>query len=129
MSAWRIPERYRIQPHGYESEPGQSYGYFCMPGLCGRKLYVIASDGELKQNGAPFDVRWEHVSVHAREGKKDRTPTWLEMALVKDLFWEPTACVVQYHPPASAYVNVHDHTLHLWRPWGGAFPRPPMACV
>jgi hypothetical protein len=65
-------------------------------------LRIIASDGNL----------WDHVSVST----PNRCPTWKEMNYVKDLFWDPEDCVVQFHPPKSNYVNNHPYTLHLWRP-------------
>ena len=62
-----------------------------------------------------------HVSVSA----KDRCPTWGEMCWVKDQFWGPEECVIQYHPPRSRYVNAHPFCLHLWRPVGLDLPQPP----
>jgi hypothetical protein len=73
-------------------------------------LAVIASDG----------LGWEHVSVSL----SDRTPTWEEMCYVKDLFWAPDECVIQYHPPRAEYVNFHEHCLHLWKPIGLTLPLP-----
>lgn len=67
---------------------------------------------------------FEHVSVHILEFGKQRIPTWAEMCAVKDLFWDPEECVVQYHPPKSDYVNNHPHVLHLWKWLKGEFPRP-----
>jgi len=64
---------------------------------------------------------WEHVSVSFQR----RTPTWEEMCIVKDLFWDGDDCVVQYHPPESAYVNNHPYCLHLWKPRGVPMPMPP----
>ena len=87
--------------------------------------HCIVSDG--------FDpvtpVPWEHVSVHVYEYGRARTPTWLEMCLVKDLFWEEEECVIQYHPAKSEYVNCHPHVLHLWRPKDVPIPTPPKICV
>lgn len=83
-----------------------------------RKLSIIVSDGE----------GWEHVSVHISNRPKD-TPTWAEMSYVKDLFWEDEECVVQYHPPKSAYVDCHLGTLHLWRSIETAIPMPPTCLV
>ena len=64
---------------------------------------------------------WEHVSV----SYADRIPCWETMCQIKDLFWSPEDCVVQYHPPHSEYVNCHPNVLHLWRPLGADLPRPP----
>lgn len=81
-------------------------------------LFTIMSTG----------IGWQHVSVSHRPGKKTplgrRCPTWGEMCFIKDQFWEPEACVVQFHPPRSDYVNSHPFTLHLWRWTEGVFPRP-----
>jgi hypothetical protein len=74
--------------------------------------------------------KWEHVSVHAWKGHdgptlKLRTPTWKEMAFVKDLCWDDEDVVMQLHPRRSEYVNQHPHVLHLWRPLFTAIPEPP----
>lgn len=90
-------------------------------------FHVIFSEGE----------GWEHLSVtlvqvKTQASKKvlkpvERCPTWPEMVFLKDLFWNPTECVVQYHPPMSAYVNNHPFCLHLWKPSPGSpeIPTPP----
>ena len=56
-------------------------------------LFVVASDGG----------GWDHVSVSLL----GRCPTWNEMSHVKNLFWDAEETVVQYHPPASKYINYH----------------------
>jgi hypothetical protein len=68
---------------------------------------------------------WEHVSVSL----KNRAPNWREMCFVKDLFFEPHECVVQYHPAASEHINIHPHCLHLWRCTDQPFPMPPRLMV
>jgi hypothetical protein len=73
-------------------------------------LYVIASDGG----------GWDHVSASL----KMRTPIWKELCFIKDLFWEPEETVIQYHPPASKYINQHYFVLHLWRPQEMEIPMP-----
>jgi hypothetical protein len=35
---------------------------------------------------------------------------------VKNLFWEPEECAVEYYPPAWQYVRANPYRLHLWRP-------------
>lgn len=76
---------------------------------------------------------WEHASVSLRKFVNRRTrkvtyvqrcPTWEEMCMIKDLFWEPEECVVQYHPPKSHYINNHQWCLHLWKPLTSALPVP-----
>ena len=58
---------------------------------------------------------WEHVSI---ELFARRLPTWDEMNLIKDIFWEDEEEVVQIHPKKSHYVNLTE-ALHLWRPVNG----------
>lgn len=58
---------------------------------------------------------WEHVSV---ELCARRLPTWEEMCLIKDIFWDEEEDVVQIHPKKSQYVNITE-ALHLWRPVDG----------
>lgn len=78
----------------------------------GRSFFVIASNGG----------GWEHVSVTTKNGK--RCPTWEEMCAIKDMFFLPDECVVQYHPPKKVYVNVHEYCLHLWKPIKQNIPMP-----
>ena len=93
----------------------------------GWQLAVLASDSsEPAGEGLP---RWEHASVHAFKGEKQRTPKWLEMCYVKNLFWDSEDVVMQLHPRASQYVNCHPHTLHLWRPIDAVIPEPPAIFV
>ncbi len=74
---------------------------------------------------ATYGLGWDHVSV----SRKDRIPTWEEMCFVKDCFFDPEDCVVQYHPPRSKYRNCHPRCLHLWRPQAERLPMPPLAMV
>lgn len=69
---------------------------------------------------------WEHVSVSPLNGSM---PTWEDMCLIKDMFWEDDKCVVQYHPPKSEYVNNMSNCLHLWRPIALEIPIPPSLLV
>ena len=101
------------------------YGFFLIPKI-GSPLvfYCMATCGE--HSG------WDHVSVrveHSSDPRKGRCPTWDEMCFIKDLFWEPEECVIQYHPPKSDYVNNHPHVLHLWMPTDEKIPRPPSELV
>lgn len=64
---------------------------------------------------------WDHVSV-SYEG---RTPTWEEMAEIKDMFFRPDEVCVQYHPAENEYVNQCKHCLHIFRPQRDALPKPP----
>lgn len=87
-------------------------------------LWVIISDG----------AGWEHASVSLRDSRNHnvqvtRTPTWEEMKLVKDMFWQSNETVAQYHPAASEYVNTHPYCLHLWRKIGDNIELPPKELV
>lgn len=108
----------RVRAGEFASRTGDLYGAFLIQGPCGDRLKILSS-------GADDEFHWEHVSV----SKKRHTPNWTEMSFVKDLFWAPEECVVQYHPPRSEYVNYHPNCLHLWRPRDGQFPMPPSILV
>lgn len=106
--------RIRVGNLASTDEEGNN-GAFYFPTTNGRALFVVASDGR----------GWEHVSVHAVQGKKSRTPTWNEMCAIKGVFWDEEDWVMQFHPAKSEYVNMHPNTLHLWRPTGDVtFPTP-----
>lgn len=109
--AFHVPEKSRVYLQGYPilDDYGNNGAFICKL-KHGQSLRVIASEG----------MGWEHVSV----SRTDRSPTWEEMCQIKDLFWDDTDCVVQYHPPKSDYVNNHLHCLHLWKPIGIELPRP-----
>ena len=110
----------------WSTEAFGNNGAFVMPSCePGWSLFMIVSDGPLESGG----TAWEHVSVHARRGDRQRTPTWKEMCQVKDTWWEPEDVVIQFHPAASEYVNRHHHCLHLWRPVGVSVLTPPKEMV
>lgn len=118
---FHVPENYRIVngPYGSDLTFGNNGAFILPPKIGNRTLYVIASDG----------MGWEHVSIHAYEGKRTRTPTWAEMCYVKDLFWDGEDIVMQLHPAKSEYVNNHPDVLHLWRPTETVIPAPPSILV
>ena len=58
----------------------------------------------------------EHVSVSPK--KKFRIPTWDDMCVLKDIFFEDEEEAYQIHPKKSQYVNAVDNCLHLWKPVG-----------
>lgn len=106
----------RVRNPDFE-EPHGNNGAFCLRGPLDRHLLIISSD----------QFGWDHVSVSV-DGSTD-TPTWEEMAWVKDLFFEPHETVIQYHPAAERYINIHQGCLHLWRPQNEQLPVPPLAMV
>ena len=107
----KTPEQYRIKdgPFGSQKEDGNNGCFSVGP------FNVIASDG----------MGWEHVSVSLLT----RCPTWGEMCMIKDLFWDEEECVVQFHPPKSVYVNNHPNVLHLWKTKGKNIETPPTILV
>jgi hypothetical protein len=78
---------------------------------------------------AVSDLGWDQVSVSLQH----RTPTWAEMERMKRLFFHPTECAMQLHPPIADYfdgVNGGCETcLHIWRPHALDIPRPPQFMV
>lgn len=123
-------EAFRHYPTGWACRANDPDGCFYVPVLNGPMLTVVSSVGE----------GWDHLSVSARH----RCPTWEEMCYIKRLFFEPSECVMQLHPPEADYINNHPYVLHLWRPqtkaeidgylaagWptiagpAGVIPRPP----
>lgn len=130
---YKVPEKYRqtLRNTPFESKEGDMQGIFFIPlADKGLILYCLATAG-----GQGID--WEHVSVSVKKliPKKNkmielgRCPTWEEMCKVKDLFWDKTDTVVQFHPPESEYVSQHHHCLHLWRKCGKDFETPPSIAV
>jgi hypothetical protein len=121
---FHVPEFARDQTHPiYRSTAvdGNNGAFHLVSPEPGWRLAVLASDGD----------GWEHVSVHAykRGGRRQRTPSWREMTFIKDQFWDDEDVVIQFHPRRSEYVNLHPHTLHLWRPTKHMIPTPPAILV
>jgi hypothetical protein len=119
---FHVPESLRVQPAGWESDPGDLFGVFHLP-TGARLLRILATDG---QGGITAAEPWEHVSVSVRGRggvSRPKLPTWDEMCRVKDLFWDGEDVVVQFHPARSQYVDNAD-VLHLWRWRDGVLPTP-----
>jgi hypothetical protein len=115
--AFHVPEKYRVRIGAFRSDASSgNNGQFLLPAPKFKTTIMVqASEG----------LGWEHVSVSTGS----RTPSWSEMCAVKALFWDADDCVVQYHPPASEYVNNHPYCLHLWRPINGRILMPPSILV
>ena len=58
----------------------------------------------------------EHVSVSPK--KQFRMPSWDDMCVLKDIFFEYEEEAYQIHPKNSQYVNDVENCLHLWKPKG-----------
>jgi len=117
----KAPEEFRLRHGPMGSDPlfGNN-GFFIIPHyrINNYEIRCQVSDGS----------GWEHVSITIGQERPQknatRSPTWEEMCWVKDLFWNPEECVIQFHPPASEYVSCHPHCLHLWKPIGVELPLP-----
>jgi hypothetical protein len=106
---------YRVEL--YKGISGDEHnGAFEIP-IDNKKFIIIASDG----------LGWEHVSVHIKN--IERCPKWNEMCEIKEMFFEDDEVVMQLHPKKTEYVNIHDYTLHLWRPIIAEIPTPPKFMV
>lgn len=118
-------EKGRMMSGPYSSRPHRNYGAFLIVcPLTKTELKIIVGSADSWREGRMPEPAWDHVSVSTEK----RVPSWKEMCWVKDLFFEPEECVVQFHPPKSQYVNNHPNVLHLWRVVG-QFPMPPVECV
>lgn len=124
----KFPEQFRFNDCApqYQTKPCEPHGMFLVPHAVtrGRTLKIIASCGR----DARLETGWEHVSVSIM-GNRHACPTWEEMCLVKDLFWNDDECIVQFHPAKQNYVNHYPGCLHLWKSVNAPFPTPPTFCV
>jgi len=109
----KFVEKYRVVDGSYRSPRGANYGAFQVG-----RMRILICDGTEGMN-------WEHVSVSF----PDRTPTWVEMCMVKDTFWGSEETVIQFHPSKSDYVNHHKYCLHLWKRTDSNFELPPNIAV
>ena len=91
----------------------------------GFKAHVLLLSTKQNNHAATVVVSWgcgwDHVSVSFT----NRTPTWEEMAEVKDMFFEPDEVCFQIHPAKTDYVNYHPYCLHIWRCQEADIPAPP----
>jgi hypothetical protein len=127
--AFHVPEQARITdgPMGSAPRVGQ-YGAFKVPSPePGWYLALICDDGT--DAAVVESLGWQHASVRAARQAQSRTPTWKEMAFVKDLCWDSNDVVMQLHPRKSEYINKHPDVLHLWRPTHLEIPTPPVLLV
>lgn len=115
---FKIPNQFRVRNGilgSNENDEGYQYaGAFIIP-LDGEFFSVIASN----------EMGWEHVSI----AHPKKCPTWEQMCAVKELFWDDSDCVIQYHPAKKDYVNLHPNCLHLWRPIEEKLPTPPTVLI
>jgi hypothetical protein len=135
--SFHVPEQYRFSKAAHPMTSDVSFGnngVFLIPLKRPPGMMYDPSFSKIKIIAS--DELWEHVSASypmitnsyrrtPSSAYLHRCPTWEEMCQVKALFWDPEDCVVQFHPPASQYINCHPFTLHLWRKVGSEFETPP----
>jgi hypothetical protein len=112
VSDWATINKGRVREGKYTSEDSDGCNGMFKLFVCSEYVRVIASDGE----------GWKHVSI--TRVMSNKVPTWEMMCKIKDLFFEPSDWVIQFHPAHSEYVNNHPGCLHLWKP-DAPFPTPP----
>lgn len=89
-----------------EIEPNLiSFGTFIEP-VARDQLRAIVTVDLLDKWGGGY---WLHVSV----SRERRLPTWGDLVRARDALGFKERCFVQLVPPASAWLNVADHCLHL----------------
>ena len=72
-----------------------------------------------------YQLGWEHLSV----SMPSKTPSWEQMCIMKDIFWNKDETCIEYHPREEDYVNNHEHCLHIWKPTEEILPIPPSLLV
>lgn len=70
---------------------------------------------------------WEHVSVSPELLRT--IPTWNDMCILKDIFWNEDESVIEVHPKKEEYVNNMPNCLHLWRCYYRDMILPPSCFV
>lgn len=107
-------EQYRQTMGPWKTRPGDDHGLFYIPS-------PTCNNMRLKVICGPMNSDWQHVSVSLPK----RCPNWLEMAKIKELFWDEDETVAQFHPKKSEYVDNHPNVLHLWKKKDEDFELPP----
>lgn len=72
-----------------------------------------------------YQMGWEHLSV----SMPNKTPSWDQMCMMKNIFWNEDEACAEYHPKKEDYVNNHKHCLHIWKPTNEVLPLPPSILV
>lgn len=72
-----------------------------------------------------YQMDWEHLSV----SMPNKTPSWDQMCMMKNIFWNEDEACAEYHPKKEDYVNNHKHCLHIWKPTNEVLPLPPSILV
>lgn len=102
---YKIPDQEDLPP-GWEARiigPNDAI-YLCKK----RKLHVVLS--------IITPDNWVGQWVHVSYSHPHRTPNHNITMVVKKLFVGENREALSIYPPASRYVNTHEHCLHLWSP-------------
>lgn len=111
----KIPNEYRIRKGFLASDDSNgANGAFLIP-FESTELFAVVSD----------QMGWDHISV----SKRSKMPSWKEMCFIKNLFFDETETVVQFHPKKTEYINNHPNCLHLWRKHDSEYELPPSIFV
>lgn len=108
---FHVPERFRLTSgqHATTRADGNN-GRFVVILMFRQSVLVEASDAS----------GWEHVAI----SRTDRVVSYGELRQIKDMFWSPEDCVLQFFPPQGAFIYDDRTQLHLWRPAGADLPVP-----
>ena len=102
--AWLEPFLNPALPRGWARsvlhETSNGAGWRSMSGI------AVMLSGSRELDGR----RWIHVSA----SRRDRIPSYDDLALVKRLFVGDERQAVQVFAPRSEHVNLHRYCLHLW---------------
>ena len=72
-----------------------------------------------------YQLGWEHLSV----SMPNKTPSWEQMCMMKDIFWGEDEVCMQLHPAKENYIDNMPYCLHIWRPINKEIPTPPNLMV
>jgi hypothetical protein len=84
-----------------------SFGCFIQP--ASDPLRVLVSV-DLYEDTGIMDGHWLHLSI----SRSRRLPTWGDLCAARDALGYKEVLFVQLVPPASAWLNMHSHCLHLF---------------
>lgn len=97
-------------------ESGKLWNVRMISGGCISGLVKLPDCGTCSVISGNNEEGYEHVSVAPKH--KFRTPSWEDMCVLKDIFFEDEEEVYQIHPKKSEYLNISENCLHLWKPIG-----------
>lgn len=76
-----------------------------------------------------FIMSWGAGYEHCSVSLPNRCPSWDQMCVMKELFWEDDEVCMQLHPAKKDYINNMPYCLHIWRPINEKIPTPPSLMV